>query len=73
MLLARLPRLRDGSVAPEEAFAGTFHVNETYAQLEAAYAEARGRPAPVAAPVRDLLPLAHRPEHPRARRERPTR
>jgi phytoene dehydrogenase-like protein len=42
MLLARLPRLRDGSVAPEEAFAGTFHVNETYEQLEAAYDAARG-------------------------------
>ena len=40
MLLARLPRLRDGSVPPEEAFAGTFHVNETYSQLEAAYDDA---------------------------------
>ena len=40
MLLARLPRLRDDSVAPEEAFTGTFHVNETYAQLETAYEEA---------------------------------
>ena len=40
MLLARLPRLRDGSVAPEEAFTGTFHVNESYDQLEVAYAEA---------------------------------
>jgi phytoene dehydrogenase-like protein len=40
MLLARLPRLRDGSVAPEEAFTGTFHVNETYGQLEAAYEDA---------------------------------
>jgi phytoene dehydrogenase-like protein len=42
MLLARLPRLRDDSVAPEEAFSGTFHVNETYEQLDAAYDEARG-------------------------------
>ncbi len=40
MLLARLPRLRDGAVRPEDAFAGTFHVNEGYAQLEAAYAAA---------------------------------
>ena len=40
MLLARLPRLRDGSVAPEEAFTGTFHVNETYRQLETAYDDA---------------------------------
>ena len=29
MLLRRLPRLRDTSVAPEAAFAGTFHINET--------------------------------------------
>ena len=49
MLLSRFPRLRDGSVAPAEAFAGTFHVNETYAQLEAAYrAAAAGHvPSPV--------------------------
>jgi len=39
-LLQRLPRLRDRSVDPAEAFAGTFHVNETYAQLEAAHARA---------------------------------
>ncbi|GAA3911744.1 phytoene desaturase family protein [Microbacterium invictum] len=37
MLLRRLPRLRDDSVAPEAAFAGTFHVNETFTQLDAAY------------------------------------
>jgi len=43
MLLSRLPRLRDSSVDPREAFAGTFHVNEGYAQLEAAHAQsARG-------------------------------
>ncbi|GAA1691954.1 NAD(P)/FAD-dependent oxidoreductase [Glycomyces endophyticus] len=40
MLLTRLPRLRDTGVDPREAFAGTFHVSETYGQLEAAYAEA---------------------------------
>jgi phytoene dehydrogenase-like protein len=49
MLLSRFPRLRDRSVPAEEAFAGTFHVNETYAQLEAAYDAAfAGRvPSPV--------------------------
>ena len=49
MLLRRLPRLRDDAVKPEDAFAGTFHVNETYSQLEAAYAAAAGGdvPAPV--------------------------
>jgi phytoene dehydrogenase-like protein len=40
MLLARLPRLRDAAVAPVDAFTGTFRVNESYGQLEAAYAEA---------------------------------
>jgi phytoene dehydrogenase-like protein len=38
MLLKRLPRLRDAE--PELAFAGTFHVNEGYGQLQAAYEEA---------------------------------
>jgi phytoene dehydrogenase-like protein len=40
LLLHRLPRLRDRHVAAEEAFAGTFHVNESHAQLETAYTEA---------------------------------
>ena len=40
MVLARLPRLRDDSVDPEQAFAGTFHVNETWSQLDTAYARA---------------------------------
>jgi phytoene dehydrogenase-like protein len=40
MVLGRLPRLRDDTVAPEQAFAGTFHVNETWTQLDAAYSQA---------------------------------
>ncbi|WP_066955355.1 phytoene desaturase family protein [Streptomyces lushanensis] len=45
MLLRRLPRLRDRSVDPREAFAGTFHIAEGYEQLAAAYQEAAaGRP-----------------------------
>ena len=40
MLLRGLPRLRDSAVDPTSAFAGTFHVNETLTQLDAAYAEA---------------------------------
>ncbi len=40
LLLRRLPRLRDAGVSPEEAFGGTFHVNEGYDQLERAYAQA---------------------------------
>jgi phytoene dehydrogenase-like protein len=50
LLLARLPRLRDSDVDPREAFAGTFHVNETYAQLEAAYAEADSGQIPALPP-----------------------
>lgn len=37
MLLSRLPALKDASVTPEQAFSGTFHINEGYAALEAAY------------------------------------
>jgi phytoene dehydrogenase-like protein len=40
MVLRRLPRLRDDSVSAERAFAGTFHVNETWSQLDAAYSTA---------------------------------
>jgi phytoene dehydrogenase-like protein len=50
LLLARLPRLRDERVAPEQAFAGTFHVNETAAQLQSAYAEAAGGAIPASPP-----------------------
>jgi phytoene dehydrogenase-like protein len=42
LLLTRLPRLRDASVDPRAAFAGTFHVNEGFAQLERAYVAAHG-------------------------------
>jgi phytoene dehydrogenase-like protein len=42
MLLTRLPRLRDDRVSPQAAFAGTFHINETMAQLDAAYTRAAG-------------------------------
>jgi phytoene dehydrogenase-like protein len=39
MVLARLPRLRSG-VDPATAFAGTFHVDESAAGIDAAYAQA---------------------------------
>jgi phytoene dehydrogenase-like protein len=50
MLLRRLPRLRDSSVAPEDAFSGTFHVSEGYAQLATAYQEAAAGRLPSAPP-----------------------
>ncbi|MDQ1579955.1 MAG: hypothetical protein QOD05_730, partial [Microbacteriaceae bacterium] len=37
LLLSRLPKLRDSTVDPVAAFGGTFHINETYSQLEAAF------------------------------------
>ncbi len=42
LLVRRLPRLRDTSVAPEAAFGGTFHVNEGYRQLRSAHQVAAG-------------------------------
>jgi phytoene dehydrogenase-like protein len=50
LLLNRLPRLRDASVSPEEGFAGTLHVNESYDQLEAAYTQAASGQIPDPAP-----------------------
>lgn len=40
MLLSRLPRLKDPAADPAAAFAGTFHINEGYQQLQDAYAAA---------------------------------
>jgi phytoene dehydrogenase-like protein len=41
LLLTRLPRLRDSSLDPREAFSGTVHFNETSSQLQSAYEQAR--------------------------------
>jgi phytoene dehydrogenase-like protein len=51
MVLTRLPRLRDSSVAPEIAFAGTFHINESYSQLGEAYAQAAAGRIPSVVPA----------------------
>lgn len=40
LMLRRLPRLCDTTVAPEQAFGGTFHINETLSQLDTAYSRA---------------------------------
>ncbi|WP_433635254.1 phytoene desaturase family protein [Nocardia sp. CA-120079] len=50
MVLRRLPRLRDVSTDPRDAFAGTFHIAESYSQLEQAYREASGGRIPAAPP-----------------------
>jgi len=50
MLLSRLPRLLDASARPEDAFTGTFHVNEGYEQLARAYREASAGEVPSVPP-----------------------
>lgn len=40
MLLSRLPALKDERTTPEQAFAGTLHINEGYDQIATAYAQA---------------------------------
>jgi phytoene dehydrogenase-like protein len=50
MVLRRLPRLRDRATPPGDAFCGTFHVNEGYAALEAAYQQAARGEVPDGAP-----------------------
>ncbi len=50
LLLSRLPRLRDRAVSAEEAFAGTFHVNESARQLAAAFAQSAAGDIPELAP-----------------------
>jgi len=50
MVLRCLPRLRDPAVSPVEAFAGTFHVNEGYEQLQRAYEEAASGRIPTVPP-----------------------
>ncbi|MFJ6418556.1 phytoene desaturase family protein [Paeniglutamicibacter sp. NPDC091659] len=50
LLLSRLPKLRDPDIAPEAAFGGTFHINETYSQLQEAYDEAATGAVPAMLP-----------------------
>jgi phytoene dehydrogenase-like protein len=40
LVVSKLPRLRDAGVTAAQAFAGTFHINETAAQLQRAHDEA---------------------------------
>ncbi len=50
MVLARLPRLRDTAADPRDAFSGTFHINEGYANLEKAHAQAAAGLVPALPP-----------------------
>jgi phytoene dehydrogenase-like protein len=49
LLLSRLPRLRSGD-DPSKAFAGTFHIDEDYSQLQAAYTSAADGVLPAVPP-----------------------
>ena len=49
MLLKSLPRLKSGADS-RKAFAGTFHINESYAELESAYSIAKDGEIPEHAP-----------------------
>jgi phytoene dehydrogenase-like protein len=40
LLLKRLPKLKDESLDPVAAFGGTFHINESYDQLQIAFEQA---------------------------------
>ena len=51
MVLRRLPRLYDATVDPDAAFAGTFHVNESYEQLATAHAQATAGQVPTLPPA----------------------
>src|SRR5690554_3477776 len=50
LLLSRLPRLRDG-ISPEAAFGGTFHINESWTQLQSAYDTAAAGTVPTPLPA----------------------
>jgi phytoene dehydrogenase-like protein len=51
MLLRRLPRLREPGMDPREAFAGTFHIGESYTGLEHAYRRAAAGRLPAVLPA----------------------
>ncbi|MGB1225195.1 MAG: phytoene desaturase family protein [Mycobacterium sp.] len=46
LMLRRLPRLRDATVTPEQAFGGTLHINEGYRQLDTAFSRAEAGDVP---------------------------
>jgi phytoene dehydrogenase-like protein len=50
MLLKRLPRLKAKGYRPEQAFTGTFHIDETYSALQVSYASAAAGKIPDTVP-----------------------
>ncbi len=52
MVLKRLPRLKDRSIDPRDAFSGTFHINESRDQLALAFRQASAGRSPACRPPR---------------------
>ena len=70
LMLRRLPRLRDDRVTAEQAFGGTFHINETWTPARRGVLPGSRRRDSRTDTVRNLLPLTDRPEHPVRRASR---
>lgn len=51
LLLRRLPRLRASAIDPQAAFAGTFHIDESYSQMQTSYREAAAGALPTNPPA----------------------
>jgi phytoene dehydrogenase-like protein len=51
LLLRRLPRLKAEGIDPHEAFAGTFHIDESYEQMQTSYREAATGALPARPPA----------------------
>jgi len=50
MLLTRLPKVKASGVRSEEAFAGSFHIDEGYAQMQTSYTDSVKGNIPIPAP-----------------------
>ncbi|MFM5951196.1 MAG: phytoene desaturase family protein [Micrococcales bacterium] len=50
LLLSRLPKLKDAALDPKAAFGGTFHINETWPQLQTAFDQAAEGEIPATLP-----------------------
>jgi phytoene dehydrogenase-like protein len=50
LLLHRLPKLKAEGIRPEDAFSGTFHVNETYSEMQTSYDQAATGRLPINPP-----------------------
>ena len=50
MLLTRLPKVRAVGIRPEDAFAGSFHIDEGYAEMQKSYADSQTGAIPNPAP-----------------------